>query len=94
MNKLFLLAATAIAIHVAPVEAMERPVMKQSPMVLVELQANMKADLILAERKIGWEIKDELETQYQVVIQERLMSAGIAKLTTESLTEWAVKSDD
>ena len=44
MKKLIVLAAAAIAIQAAPVAALERPVMTQSPMVLVELQASMKAD--------------------------------------------------
>ena len=96
MNKLIVLAAAAIAIQAAPVAAMERPVFTQSPMVLVELQASMKADLVLAERRMGWEIRDELQTQSEVLLQERLTApvTGIAKLVTETATDWTESSDD
>ena len=95
MKKLFVLAA-AIAIHAAPVVAMERPEAKLSPMVLVELQASMKADLVLAERRMGWEIRDELQTQSEVLLQESLTAqvTGVAKLVTETATEWTVSSED
>lgn len=94
MKKLFVLAAVAIAMHAAPVVAMDRPVIKQSPMVLVELQASMKADLVLAERKMGWEIQDELQTQYVNILNEELTITGIAKLTSESITDLNIKSED
>ena len=96
MKKLIVLAAAAIAIQAAPVAALERPVMTQSPMVLVELQASMKADLVLAERRMGWEIRDELQTQSEVLLQESLTAqvTGVAKLVTETATEWTVSSED
>ena len=93
MKKLIVLAA-AIAIHAAPVAAMERPVMMQSPMVLVELQASMKADLILAERQMGWEIQDELQTQTAELLKEQLAVASFATLSTEATIELNVQSED
>ena len=93
MKKLIALAAV-VAIHAAPVAAMERPVIKQSPMVLVELEASMKADLIHAERKMGWEIRDELVAQTAVLLQEQLVNTSIATLTTEITPDWNNQSED
>ena len=93
MKKLFVLAA-AFAMHAAPVVAMERPEVKLSPMVLVELQANMKADLVLAERQMGWEIEDELETQTALLLRDNLTVANVATLTNETVVDLSVQSED
>jgi hypothetical protein len=74
MKKLFVIAMMiAVITATQSTLAAKADKIELSPMVLIELQASMRADLLLAERYMTLEIRDELKQQTNLVIDESLL---------------------
>ena len=67
-----------------------------NPMILVELQASMKADLILAERHMTFEIRDELEAQSSSIIIDGISAKTTMsyKINSNTATKWSVAAGE
>lgn len=97
MKKLFALVMMVAAITATgSIKAAATDKIELSPMVLVELHASMKADLILAERYMTIEIKDDLQTQSNVVIGEALSQETtiIFNADFDIANSWSVAAQD
>ena len=97
MKKLFAIVMFVAAITATgSITAAKPQHMELSPMVLIELQASMKADLVLAERYMTLEIKDDLETQTSVIIGETLSqeTTVIFNSNFDLANSWTVAAQD
>jgi hypothetical protein len=64
MKRLVLwLAVVATMLGTVSVSASQNQNVELSPMVLVELQASMKADMLYAERMVRLDLKDDLQAR-------------------------------
>ena len=82
MKKFTLWAAVAAAVlGTGSVSALQNHRTELSPMILVELQASMKADMLYAERMIRLDLRDTLQAQ----------SEDLAKLTIEAPVQFVLK---
>jgi len=63
-----------------------------NPMVQIELNANMKADLVLTEKMLSIDIKDELASKQKLdVIKRELMRAIPGQILATNATLYTTK---
>jgi len=68
---------------------------KLNPMVLIELQASMKGDLVYAERMMALDIEDDLEAQSNELIKESTLFAAtpIAERLVIKSKDWLIATE-
>ena len=96
MNKLFGISVIATVLAMGSVSAEKLQRTELNPMVLVELEAGIKADLIMAELYLTWDIRDDLENRSNVIIGERfdVESTVIIENDFDLDNNWTVAAQD
>ena len=76
-------AVMAAILGTGSLSAQQNETIKQSPMVLVELLASMKADMVMAEHMVRVDLRDELQA----------LSAELVKETIETPVQFILERD-
>ena len=97
MKKLFVIALI-VAVFTASGSVFANKLAKAelNPMVLVELEASLKADLIMAELYLTWDIRDELESRSTVIISDEVTVESTVIINNEFpvQNDWSVAAQD
>ncbi len=97
MKKLFVIALLA-AVFTAPSSLFASKLAKAelNPMLLVELEASLKADLIMAELYVTWDIRDDLESRSAVLISDEITRESTVIIKNDFAVEnnWSIAAQD
>ena len=97
MKKLIIWAGFVTAVlGTGSVSALQNHNVELNPMVLIELHADMKGDLVFAERMMALEIKDDLQAQSDELLKIELLNNTeiVLKSNIVHEQEWLIAAND